>query len=56
MKKRYLILAAVLACGTLSGCEKAEEKPAEKVELTVITPYSASDGNRKNFVDAYKAY
>ena len=56
MKQRYLVLAAIAALGALSGCGKTADKPAEKVELTVITPYSESDGNRKNFVDAYKAY
>lgn len=56
MKKRYLVMAAIIALGTLTGCNKSEEIADSKVELTVVTPFSESDGNRKNYVDAYKAY
>lgn len=56
MKMRYLVLAAALAVSTITGCSKKAEVPSGKVELTVVTPFSESDGNRQNFVDAYKAY
>ena len=56
MKKRYLITTVIIALSILGGCSKKEEAPAGNVELTVVTPFSESDGNRKNFVDAYKAY
>ena len=57
MKKRYLVLAAIIALSALGGCNKTEDVGSGgSVELTVVTPFSESDGNRKNFVDAYKAY
>ncbi len=56
MKKFYLVMGVVLSLGILAGCSKKEEVTDGKVELTVVTPFSESDGNRKNFVDAYKAY
>lgn len=56
MRKLYLVMAIVIALGTLSGCKKTEKVSDEKVELSVVTPFSESDGNRQNYVDAYKAY
>lgn len=56
MKKLCLAMAMVLALGTLTACTQAEEVPEGNIELTVVTPFSESDGNRKNYVDAYKAY
>ena len=56
MKKRYLIMAVMTALGLLAGCSKSEEMGNPSVELTVVTPFSESDGNRKNFVDACQAY
>lgn len=56
MKKICLVLAALLAAGVLAGCGKTEANAQGKVALTVVTPFSESDGNRKNFVTAYKAY
>ncbi|WP_312645074.1 ABC transporter substrate-binding protein [Hydrogenoanaerobacterium sp.] len=67
-----LVLAIVLCTAMFAGCQKApapapapsesgsssappveEKKP---VELTVVTSYSADDGNRGNYENAYKAY
>lgn len=59
MKQLYLISTVMIALGILSGCRKAESSPGGsggRVELTVVTPFSESDGNRKNYVDAYTAY
>lgn len=56
MKKLYLVMAAIVALNALVGCGKMEDVSDGKVELTVVTPFSESDGNRKNYVDAYKAY
>ncbi|MDR2898807.1 MAG: extracellular solute-binding protein [Clostridiales bacterium] len=58
MKRLCLLTAFVLTLGLFSGCNGAGEakKSYENVELTVVTPFSESDGNRQNYVDAYKAY
>lgn len=56
MKKIGLLIGAMMTVGLLNGCSKPAEPVDSKVELTVVTPFSESDGNRKNFVDAYKAY
>jgi raffinose/stachyose/melibiose transport system substrate-binding protein len=49
-----MVLVA-LSCA-LAGCGNDESAPDGKVELTVVTPFSESDGNRQNYVAAYKAY
>ena len=47
----------VLLTGILAGCSAApKEAENAKVEITVITPFNENDGNRQNFVTAYKAY
>ena len=52
MKKLLItLLAMVLAAGVLHGCGGG--KP---VEITVVSSYDATDGNRDNFVNAYRAY
>ena len=58
MRKCCLVMVIVVACGALVGCSKTEDKtPMDgSVELKVVTPFSESDGNRQNYVDAYKAY
>ncbi|MDL2318759.1 ABC transporter substrate-binding protein [Eubacteriales bacterium OttesenSCG-928-A19] len=57
MKRLCLVLVLVIAAGALAGCGTSTDKAADaKVELTVVTPFSESDGNRQNFVNAYKAY
>jgi len=53
MKKFLMfLLSAVMAVsifGALGGCGGA-------VKLTVVSPFHTGDGNRTNFVNAYKAY
>lgn len=56
MKKLCLIIAAILVLGAGAGCGRAGSGSGGKVELTVVTPFSERDGNRKNYVNAYKAY
>ena len=58
MKKFCIILSIVLLLGGLMGCagDANKEAPGGAVELTVVTSFRESDGNRRNFVDAYKAY
>lgn len=57
MKKVYSAMAAVIALNLLSGCgNTGEAASAGPVTLTVVTPFSDSDGNRTNYVNAYKAY
>lgn len=56
MKKLWLVLVVLLVVGVLTGCSSPEKATDAKVELTVITPFSESDGNRQNYVSAYKAY
>lgn len=56
MKRTCLVMAVILAAGILTGCNTTDKKAGGSVELTVVTPFSESDGNRQNFVDAYKAY
>lgn len=56
MKKFYLVMAVIISLTTLSGCGKSGDTAEGNVELRVVTPFSESDGNRKNYVDAYKAY
>lgn len=55
MKKLSFVMAAVLALSLLAGCG-GQKAAAGPVELNVITPFSESDGNRQNYVNAYKAY
>jgi raffinose/stachyose/melibiose transport system substrate-binding protein len=57
MKKICIIMMLlVIAACAMAGCGGAGNAPDGGVELTVVTPFSDSDGNRKNFVAAYKAY
>lgn len=56
MKKLCCFLAFTLAFGILAGCGSPEIASGGKVSLTVVTPFSESDGNRGNFVAAVKAY
>lgn len=57
MKKFCIVMVILIALSAIAGCNKAEVTAADsKVELTVVTPFSESDGNRKNFVTAVKAY
>lgn len=61
MKKLCLVLVIILTLGSLAGCsndDKSKDDSSKdgQVELTVVTPFSESDGNRQNYVDAYKAY
>ena len=56
MRKISIALVLVLLMGILSGCS-GDAAPEEKnVKITVVTPFNESDGNRQNFVTAYKAY
>lgn len=56
MKKFVLAMSAVIAAAMLAGCEATKTAEADSVELTVVTPFIENNGNRKNFVAAYKAY
>lgn len=56
MKNYYLVLTIIIALSILSGCAKTESTANNTIELTVITPFSESDGNRQNYVTAYRAY
>ena len=56
MKKVCFVMAGILSLSILTGCNQIEETPVGGVEITVVTPFSESDGNRKSFVNAYKAY
>ena len=57
MKRIRLVLTLLLLIGILSGCAGAPKTPEnESVEITVVTPFNEKDGNRQNFVTAYKAY
>lgn len=56
MKKLCLGLAVLMAAAFLAGCTGSENTPEGNVELTVVTPFSESDGNRQNYVNAYKDY
>lgn len=49
-------MALIVALSVLSGCGGRGTAAGGGVELTVVTPYSASDGNRDKYVKAYKAY
>ena len=53
-----MALAVVLLLSALSGCGKKpdQNEQAGPVEITVVTPFSESDGNRTNFVAAYQDY
>ncbi len=55
MKQLCVMLAAFVLLGALGGCSGAPAAGGP-VELTVVTPFSERDGNRQNFVNAYKAY
>lgn len=58
--KKICLLVAILAAVCLTGCSQPQTGTNGAanggVELTVVTPFSESDGNRQNFVDAYTAY
>ncbi|MCL1858904.1 MAG: ABC transporter substrate-binding protein [Oscillospiraceae bacterium] len=57
MRKFFLIIMAVIiTLSIFTGCGNTEKESGGKVELTVVTPFSDSDGNRRNFVSAYKGY
>lgn len=59
MKKACLVLALVLVFGLWSGCTpeaKTGTSSGKPVEITVITSYGVSDGNRPNYVAAVEAY
>ena len=57
MKKISFALITVLLTCLLFGCAGTPKEPEKKsVEITVVTPFNESDGNRQNFVTAYKAY
>ena len=58
MKKICLILSLVTLLGILAGCDKGDKKEANEgpVEITVVTPFRESDGNRRNYVSAYKDF
>lgn len=64
MKKPSFVLAVIIAASVLAGCSGTGQtsdkningKSGGNVELTVVTPFSKSDGNRQNYVTAYKAY
>ncbi|GHV12914.1 hypothetical protein FACS1894219_06760 [Clostridia bacterium] len=58
MKKFCSFIALSLAIGVLAGCgdAPASKSAGGKIELTVVTPFSESDGNRSTYVTAYKAY
>lgn len=56
MRSYIPVMAALIAAGLLTGCEGAGKAEDGSVELTVVTPFSESDGNRKNFVSACEAY
>lgn len=56
MRKFYLTVAMALVACVLAGCSAPGNNPDATVALTVVTPFSESDGNRQNFVNAYRAY
>ena len=51
-------IAMVLFLSSSSGCSNRTNtsRSNEPVEITVVTPFRASDGNRSNFVTAYEEY
>lgn len=53
MKKISIMLLILVF---LAGCSKTESASSGPVVLTVVTPFSESDGNRQNYVAAYKQY
>lgn len=55
MRKLCLLIAAVLALGLFYGCVQGGGVK-NAVEITVVSPFDDEDGNRDNFVNAYKAY
>ncbi|MDR3052621.1 MAG: ABC transporter substrate-binding protein [Coriobacteriales bacterium] len=61
MKKLRLVMAAVLVVSLLAGCDGSGDSQAPSdsgggVSITVVTPFSESDGNRGNYVSAYEAF
>ena len=58
MKKAYLILSFFVLLGGLGGCAGRADSKTQggAVEITVVTPFRESDGNRRNFVSAYEDY
>lgn len=56
MKKLYFIMAVIVALSAFAGCVGSQAVQSGNVTLTVVTPFSESDGNRNNFVNAVKAY
>ena len=55
MKRVYILIAAAVFLGSLTGCGSGS-KEEKGVEIKVVTPFSSDDGNRENFVNAYRAY
>ena len=58
MKKICLLILLVILFGCLAGCGGGTNRQADgdAVEITVVTPFRESDGNRRNYVSAYKDY
>lgn len=59
IKKICLFMAAIILLGSCIGCSAPERVSSDSggpVTLTVATPFSEKDGNRTNYVNAYKAY
>jgi len=58
LKKISLILVFIILVSVLAGCDSRAKKDsnAGPVEITVVTPFRESDGNRRNYVSAYKAF
>ena len=55
MKRLCFVTAIFMILGAFVGCTGTSEDKSG-VELSVVTPFCESDGNRSNFVNAYKAY
>ena len=55
MKKFCLVLAVIIVFGLFSGCGSGDSGK-KGVEITVISPFDSEDGNRENYVKAYKSY
>ena len=56
MKKICLVMVIIMTMGIVAGCGGSDKSSSGNVELNVVTPFSKADGNRQNYVDAYKAY
>lgn len=55
MKKIRIFLAVTIILGTLSGCSSGNSSK-KAVEITVVSPFGSEDGNRENYVSAFKAF